>query len=321
MSAPVCNIGLSNTGYTCSTLLKALVKIILVPYWNNQGLPNTILSSAAPFNAAFFNGLTNQADGSKRWFPTPTLKNAINKRDPSIMKTYDDGTVALIQQGPRKFSALIDGLLGSPTLLGQLNSAKSIDCGFYGVDVDGNLYGSYGETGGVLQLNPIRIDINSFDPIYNPGEDKDIQGINLMFTVHKDEVDQNLGIIANANIASDIDIRSLNGLLDVSPVYANLAHAGNDLEVTLNTKFGDLTGFVTVKGLVKADFTIQRLNNTPAAVPLTSVTEEVDDDGNGIGVYTIVATSGPAAGDIWQITIVQTGYNFAPVAAQTVTFT
>ena len=321
MSAPNCNIGLMNTGYTCSTLLKALTKIVLVPYWNRAGVINTILSSSAPFNLAFFNGLINKADGSERWFPTPTLKNAMNKRAASIMKTYDDGTTALIQQGPRTFKALIDGLPGSATLLGQLESMKTIECGFYGIDIDGNLIGSYLTVDGVLQLNPIRIDVNSADPIYNPGEDKDIQGIELNFTIHRNEVDQNLGLIAAVNIAADIDIRNINGLLDVQPVYADMVAADNDLEVTLNTNFGDLTGFVTVKGLVTDDFVVYRTNNTPGSVTLTSVTEEVDEYGNGLGIYVVVAAVAPTSADIWRITITQPGFNFAPVAAQTVTFT
>lgn len=318
-----CNYGFSNTGVGCVPLFAVAQKLIFVPYFDSTGLKNTV-DTTQTLNSAFFSAFINQKDPSKRWFPTPFMKNATNVRGESVKESFDDTTSIITQQAARKFMAKIIGKDASPQLLRILLTARTLEMGVYVIDKDGNLIGMRDLTT-PTNLNPIRIDTNSFDPIFNPGEDKTVQKIDLGFDIHVSEKDQNLQMLSYDEVS--IAFADLIGLYDVSPVYSNISTSTNGkFTVQLNTVAGSIKTPVTVKGLLITDFyditgvTPSRVNDLTigtganAAVTITSVTERLDSNGKPSGIYDFVlAGNVTATTHAVQLTPKKAGFDFTQV--------
>lgn len=321
-----CNYGFSNTGTGCVPIQKVVKKLIFVPYFDSTGTVNTILMSGAPFNAAYFSALINQEDPSKRWFPTPFMKNASNKRADSIKKQYDDNTSAIVQQGVRHFSAIIVGKDASPQLLGKLLSGRTLNMGFYELDKDNNLIGMRNVPG---QLDPIRIDSDSFDPIFNPGDDKNEPELMIQFDIHVNEIDANIDLLSYGDLASDVSMNIFEGLMDITPTWTNLVATSNNLTLQANTPYGSIKTPLTDKGLTAAMF-VGKISGTPSRIydkttaadkTITSVTEGQDAYGRPNGIYTIVLSVAGTAADVLQPKVVRTGRDYTLLNVTDVTLT
>lgn len=308
-----CNYGLSNTGTGCMALLRALKGIILVPTWTNGGDLNTI-DTTDTLDKAYFDAWVNNADYSARMYPLPSMKNVSNDRAESLKEGFEDGTQVIIQQAVRKFSGIIVDKDASPVLQGKLLSFRNMDVSFYGIDKDENLIGVRDQTT-TTNLNPIRLDANTFDAIFNGGTDKATQKLMVSFDVHQDEVDSELQAITLAE-RGGFKMASLRGLLDVSATFTSPLHAGT-FTVQLNTEYGSIINPLTVKGMVKADFALYNVTDS-ASITITSVTEQTDANGRPTGVYDFVFPS-QTASDVVKLTPTYTGYDFAKVIAARVT--
>lgn len=381
INAFTCSYGLSDTGTGCVPLQKVLKKIILVPYFNNAGVINSIVTGGPGtvttagtttlagssttflttfivgqtvvvngegarqitaiasntsltvnkafvtstaglayqyFNSAFWTALTNYSLPDCKIYPLPFMKNAQNKRDASIKKQYDDNTEAIVQQGVRKFMGIIPGKDASPQLLNQLLLFRNMPLGFYGIDKDGNLIGTVNTPG---WLDPIRIDENSWDPIYNQGDDKNEPEITLNFNIHTNEIDANLNVIAAADMDPNANLGNITGLLAVTGVFSNLIHS-TGFTLTTATLYGSLPSPIRDKGLQIANFvghtgTVGKVYDVTGAADLTvsSVTEHTDANGFGNGIYDVVL-SGASASDVIQVNIVRNGRNYAQILNQ-----
>ena len=268
------------------------------------------------FNNNFITNMVNMSDPSARWYPLAFMKNAENKRDTSIMETFNDNTMAKVQQGVRKLTGKIVGRDVSPQLKSVLDTFNSTPFGIYGIDALGNLIGTINTAG---FLDPIRIDENSWDPIYNPGTDKTIQSIDINCNIHSDELDGNLNVIAAASMDPSTNLKNITGLLYITPVFSVTAHATNALVMQLNTNFGDAKNPLTDKGLVLANLTYV-LTGTISSDTIT-ITEGKDVNGQGNGIYTIVVSGTPSAGDTITIKPTRLGRDYSLVAATTVAYT
>lgn len=318
----VCNYGLGNSGIACTPLFKVLKKLVFVPYYDSLGAQNRITLAGGPFNSAFFSALVNQADISKRWYPTPFLKNASNRRGESITQSFDDQSRIIVEQGTRKIVAIIVGKDASPQLVGQLKTIRNVEVGFYGIDKDDNLVGMLNDP---LYLDPIRLDPNSFDPIFNPGDDKQIQEIMINADIHADELDENLRMLASSELAYSVSL--LQGLLDVSPTYSSPLAAGS-LKLKLTTKMGTALNPLPVNGLVANDFTssvtgaVGKMRNITAGadVTITGCTEGTDSNGDPNGEYTLTFAV-QTVGHVMKNKPVKNGFDFKLVTAATTTLT
>lgn len=278
-------------------------------------------------NAAFFTSLINHTNTQRRLYPTTQVKNATNKRPASITKGYDDGTTIIIQQGVRKVDFIIVGADATPQLAAFLNTAKTVDCGFWGYDKDENIWGMENIAG---QLDSWRIDQNTFDAIYNPGEDKDTATIMVTFDILSTEADANINSINACDMSVDVNTNIFKGLLDVTAVISNLAHASNNITLVLSTVYGSAPNANKVHGLLKTDFVssntgaasnIYRENNTPGDTAVTSVTESKDANGIPNGTFTVALTTPGAAADILDLNIQHDGFDYSQVNVQKITLT
>lgn len=279
-------------------------------------------------NIAYWNALVNHPDPTRRIFPVPFMKNADNTRADSIMESFDDNTEQITLQGVRKFSGIIPKANASPQLQGKLLQMQNTDLGMYWVDYTNNVIGS--DTGDGF-FYPIRIDQNSWMPIFNPGTAKKGMKIDLKFNIHENEIDSTMNAIAASNF-NTVQMGNLNGLKDVNYTYSNLSHSANDLTMLFQTIYGDAITPTAVHGLAVSNFVssvtgaagnIACTAGTDAGSDLAikSVTEQKDIYGKPNGTFVVVFTSTPSATDVLAINVVANGYDWSAVNVSTVTLT
>ena len=303
---------------------------------NDTALTTTVAAVATTTTAAYneftninyWNALVNHPDPTRRIYPVPFLKNADNTRADSIVEAFDDNTEQITLQGVRKFNGIIPKANASPQLQGRLLGMQNTDFGMYWVDYTNNLIGS--DTGDGF-FYPIRIDQNSWMPIFNPGTAKKGMKIELKFDIHQNEIDSNMNAIAASNFGT-VQLGNLNGLKDVNYVFSNITALGNDLTVALTTLYGDAITPTQVHGLTVNNFISRNPANpgkqgyiydstTSTDHAVSSVTEGSDVNGKPNGIYTVVLTIAGAANDVLYPAISAPGYDFSNVNVSTVTLT
>jgi len=306
-NACACNAGLSNTGTGCSPFWQVAVKLIVVPYYDADGAQNYINLSDT-LNQAYFTALINEADTTLRWLPMPSMLNVEDTRSESLMETFENGSMMFVQQGSRSFKAIVAGRDATPQLLGNLNSFRCVPFGVFGVDKQGNLIGSIGtqDNCDIVNIYPIRVDENSWDPTWTKPTDKTVQKINMGFYFHMDEDDSSLRMITAAEHGANL--LTVKGLIDVCSEYSNLELTS--FTVTLNTYFGTVLNPVRVEGLIALDFALYNVTDSLSVTVLTS-TETSD------GVYDITYAAQTGL-DVLRLTPTLAGYDFAQVVANTI---
>ncbi len=299
-----CNGTLSNSGKPgCDPLPKKTDRLVVVQLVAGDGTRNKI-DPTATFNAAFFSALLNHADGSKRWYPLPKLKNVDGEKGESIKEEFEDGSMAKVKDGTRNHTSLMVGL--GPHYLGKIKEYACVDFGVYHIDFDGNLIGEIEEDGFIY---PIPVEKAAWDPIFQYATDTTVGKIVLNYLYSQSALDENLEMIT----ADEIDVNltsesAFNGLFDVNVVISAITI--NGFTATLTTDFGTVNNRTPVEGRVLADFAVNEITPTPGAIAITSVTESAP------GVYDFVFTVAQTSGDDLELseTTAFTGYEMPTTA-------
>lgn len=269
-----CDVSLQNTGRpNCYPIIGVQKQFILVPLIAADGTENSVDPLAA-LNNAFFTALVNQADDSKRWYPTGELKNVAGERGEPVYETFEDQSKILIRQGVRNVTALI--IKGSPELSGQLNANQCSTFGVYIIDNNGSLIGKIKNNDGLLY--PIAIDAATFNSKFVFTSDSTIQKLMLSFEWSIDERDEDMKMILASDITG-INLVNIRGLMNV---YAEIVSTSTTaMVVDLKVMQGDIIHETPVEGLLIGDFvssvtgsTSKIRNNTDAAdITITTVVE------------------------------------------------
>lgn len=292
-----CNATLNNTGTpTCEPLMSVMKKLIIVPIYDDAGVRNYI-DLTVTLNQAYFTARINDTDASQRWYPTPEIKNITSEKADSIFETMEDATKFFIRQGLRSFLGVMPKQ--SPAFLGKLEGFRCRQIGVYIIDKDGNLIGSFTETG---KLYPIRVDEASWNPVLVFGTDTTIQKVSLGFDFHIDENDSDLRMITATDI-TPVNLLALSGLLDVNAETSAPSTTSFKAELTLD--YGSIINPILVKNWVIGDFSLYNVNDA-LAVTIISVTE------SPAGTYTFTyAAQGTT--EVLRLSASKTGYAFEPV--------
>ncbi len=270
------------------------------------------------FNAAYFTAYINHVDPARRFYPSTFVKNATDNRDMSITESYEDQTAAIVNQAIRKFNMVIVGKDATPQLAAKLRAGKDSDngLGFWEYDKDGNIWGMLNTVG---QLDQRRIDQNTLDVVYNPGTDTTTPKIVIAFDILSTESDDNIACLAACDTSSDVNANIFVGLLDIFGTISNITVDG--FTIQLDTIYGSANSPVTDKGLLVTDFKssstgdagkIYRSNNIPGDEAIISVTERVDENGSGTGIYDVVIPTA-TTGDTLHPKIVRDGRDYSAV--------
>jgi hypothetical protein len=265
--------------------------MILVPLMATDGTRNGIdLNAALPS----WDGLVNETDASKRWFPLPPFENVELPKADSLFEEAASGKKAFLRQGVRSFAGELWAEDSTPTTLGKLVKSRCVDFGAYFVDVNGNLIGS--EEGGFLY--PIPVDNASWDPKFAFATDSTVSKIMLGFDFDRlfDESTMYQITPDEAGIA----FTSLSGLLDV--LYTNGVGAPTFDSVTFDAKlcFGTALNKILYSGATAlTDWTLD-VNGVSIGNP-TSVVEGPD------GTY-ILGFAAQLSADVVKVSVVKNGY-------------
>lgn len=298
-----CGVALQNTGVpSCVPIFGVTKQLILVPLIANDGTENCI-DPTDTLDSAYFTALLNNADDSKRWYPTGAMKNVTGERADPLMETFEDGSKVFIRQGVRNFSAMI--LKGGPELLSQLNSNRCSSFGIFFIDADGSLYGKVKNNDGLLY--PVEVQASSFYGKLVFTTDTTIQKVMLSFELGVDEKDEDLRMILSSSI-SGINLAKVSGLINT---YLKVVSCGNtNTVVDIYNKYGDFINGSPVEGLVAADFVSSDSGTTNKMYNITDdadVTISVVESTSIPGRYTITAFSSLTTGDELQILIKKNG--------------
>jgi hypothetical protein len=263
---------------------------ILVPLIANDGTFNKIDPSAT-LNDAYFTALINEADDSKRWYPTGKLKNVTTDRADPILETFEDGSSVFIRDGIRNFTAMI--IKGSFELAKQFNANRCSTFGIFIVDLDGNILGT--TKTGSNYLYPIAVDAATFyaKPVFTT--DTTIQKIMLQGQWDVLQKDDDLRMISASSITA-ANIVNLKGLMNVYTTIVSTSTTTMVLD--LYAKVGNIVTNYPIEGLVTADFvssdtgsTSKMYNITDASDLTVTAAESTTIDGR----YTLTYTGAVAA--------------------------
>jgi hypothetical protein len=291
MSLCSCDVSLQNTGSpSCAPIMGVAANFILVPLIANDGTFNYI-DPTDTLNDAYFTALINEADDSKRWYPTGKLKNVTTDRADPILETFEDGSSVFIRDGIRNFTAMI--IKGSFELAKQFNANRCSTFGIFIVDLDGNILGT--TKTGSNYLYPIAVDAATFyaKPVFTT--DTTIQKIMLQGQWDVLQKDDDLRMISASSITA-ANIVNLKGLMNV---YATIVSTSTTTMVLdLYAKVGNIVTNYPIEGLVTADFvssdtgsTSKMYNITDASDLTVAATESTTIDGR----YTLTYTGAVAA--------------------------
>jgi len=302
MSLCSCDVSLQNTGSpSCAPIMGVAANFILVPLIANDGTFNYIDPSAT-LNDAYFTALINEADDSKRWYPTGKLKNVTTDRADPILETFEDGSSVFIRDGIRNFTAMI--IKGSFELAKQFNANRCSTFGIFIVDLDGNILGTTKSSDNYLY--PIAVDAATFyaKPVFTT--DTTIQKIMLQGQWDVLQKDDDLRMISASSISA-ANIVNLKGLMNVYTTIVSTSTTTMVLD--LYAKVGNIVTNYPIEGLVTADFvssdtgsTSKMYNITDASDLTVTAAESTTIDGR----YTLTYT-GAVASEVLQPLIKKNG--------------
>jgi hypothetical protein len=301
MATCSCDVLLGNAGSPgCVPIHGVGRKLIRVPLIATDGTDNKILLTDT-LDAAYWAALVNNADTSKRFYPTPVFKTFTQERADNITEDFDDGSSSFIRDGVKTVTAFITKA-ASPQLVGVLEDDRCTNFGVYIVDDAGNLIGRDIGDG---YLYPIPVDNGSWAPTWVEPTDTTTAKVNLVFNFSTLFKDSNLGFIG-ADSFTDISLLNLGGLLDV--VITATVPTALGVTLQLANIYGASNSKLPVTGLDlttagDAEMVLINTSDSNSAVGIDSALESPD------GTYTVVYTvaDAPSSTDIIQGTVSKNG--------------
>jgi hypothetical protein len=299
-----CNTGPGNTGLvSCLEEIKDIKRGILVPMKANDGTPNKYAVSTT-FDLAFFTTQINEADSSKRWYPMPDLKNFSGTVADDNNETFEDGDIKFINSGNDTFEAISKN--ATPQMANAYNKMQCLDMGILPIDKDGKLVGDISEDG---FIKPIRFSSSTFRAKYMYANGTATAHLMFAWAWHQNVCVDQIGYIGANDIANDVDILELNGLLDAIVVGTPVTTA-TTITVVLVTKFGSAASPLPVEGADNiADWSVVETSPTPGVVSITNVTE------SPAGTYVLSAIT--TSGDVADVNLTKDGYEMTTFVSTT----
>lgn len=296
-----CEDGIINFGQpVCVDSFDRVARLIFVNYQDSAGAVNSIKTSdftGGVLNAAYFTARLTDSNKTQRWYLTETINMVEPVREDNITQEID-GIQYNVSQGVKTFTGQFNGGVASPKYAGVLKSLGCQQMGYFYIDVQGNIIGSWNEVTG--ELDPIKIQRNTFQVKYIEPTKTTVQGIQLKFMIGELEDDADLSYIPAADISADLD--TLRSVIDVT-IGAATSISTTGFVVTLKYQYGPAFSKQPLTGAVLADFTLTETSPTPGAITITTVTESSTTP----GTYTFVIPSQTSA-DVLSLDFTKSGF-------------
>lgn len=304
-----CDYGLSNSGKpNCTPIENVTYSLIIVPTYDSSGVRNSILLTDT-LDSTYFTDRLNAGrsgatltDRNQRWFPLPKMFSVEDNRADSKFETLDGDVNFFVEKGARTFTSVMPKIPAA--YLKKIDGYRCNDISAYIIDIDGKLVGN-GETSGYLF--PFRLDNETWDTNYMKSNTApSVQKLSLTFSYDKREFDGDIKLIDSDEMS--VDVRNLNGLLDVNATAAT-SITTTGFVTSLTYDYGTAANALKFKGGLLADFTLYN-ETTSSSVVISSVTESPD------GTYTFVYAAQTSA-DILSLNLVKDGFEMAELSITT----
>lgn len=285
-----CNLSYANTGSAnCKQLMNVARKLFIVPTYDSTGTYNKI-AAGDTLNLSYFTGKINQADATKRWYPTGLIDNVEDVRAEPLMESLNSGKQIFVREGVRTFKGII--VEESNIIIDKYKAFQCKEFSAFIIDKDGNLIGNYDGT----DLYPIKIENETFNPTLVKTTDTTVQKIHLSFEFDISELDEDLRMVTAAEAGTNL--LNLSGLLDVN--CATSAPGQTTVTATLTLDYGSFKTPILVTGLLAADFALYNITDAAAITGFTTTESST-------GVYVFTFTSQTVA-DVIRISLSKNGY-------------
>jgi len=277
-----CNISFGNTGKAnCEPISDVTAKLIFVKTYADDGTRNAVLLTQA-VDEAFLLERLNDADKSKRWYPSRPLVNVVDERADPVTETIE-GVNYITDEGVRTFVG--ESVKTDTVYLGKISRGKCGAFSVFVVDKSGRLIGEISADG--LSLNPLMIEQGTFSTKLVKTTSATVQRTQISFAYSTLIQDEDLRLRSSC-----ADLVNAQGLLDVNAAVSGEAVTGFASVLTLDYGFAGAPR--PVVGWVSADFEVYNVTQATSITPI-SVTENPD------GTYTFVYTAAASA-DVIRLT-------------------
>jgi len=284
-----CGLGLSNTGFK-EELASVTRRLFFMNTIADDGTRNAILSTDT-IDETYILAKLNETDKSKRWYPSPELKNIVDERADPSTESFNDGSTAITSEGVRAFIGL--ALKSGPVFLGKLEAIGCEKVSAFYVDACNGITGSVSSDG--LKLYPVQIASGSYYSKLVKISDAGINKVQMQFNVSTLEKDSNLRVV---KAESDVDLLSVDGLYDVNAAISGASTTGFVAALTMD--YGNFAEPLKVKNWVVGDFSLYNETDLSSVI-ITSVTESPS------GTYTFVIPAQTSA-DVMTLTSQKDGF-------------
>ena len=301
MASCDCGTGLKNTGISgCAKPMGVYQKAFFVETYDSTGAKNKY-DTSVPLDQSVLDALLNNADTSKRWYPTSTLETVGGERADNVIETAPSGRIYYIKDGIRTQSF---EMVGFPAkYIEAYESNRCVTLSVFYVDSDGNLIGG-AESGTILY--PKNIDAKSIQIKDVKMTDTTMAKIVMSFNYAISEKESYESYIESASITADL--LNASGLVDVT--VEAVTNGQTSMTFKLVTNYGAVGNKIKDKGLLAANFVstvgavASKLRNvtTSADVAITGLTESA-------GTYTLTYTS-QTIGNVLTITPLANGRSY-----------
>ncbi len=297
--------GFGNTGYyqNCDSNFKVMRGLIVVPTYDNDGVKNKIPAGTL-LDAEYLTARLNDTDKSKRWYPIPQLEAATGERADPTLFTNPSGAIEFVKDGVKNLT--FELRRRGAEFKGQIEACECNELSFFAIDIDGRIRGLIEVVDGEdPDFFPIPIQPGSFYSKLVDATEDNPEHLIVNFQIEITVKDSLLRIYPST--LTTADLLGARGLFDVYSNITDISTTGFTADLRTIYTNGDK---FKPEGLLAADFVLYNVTDS-APVVITSATE------TSAGVYDFVfAAQAPA--EVLRLTPTKSGFDFAPVVANTI---
>ncbi len=308
MAVCKCDAGIVNSGIpSCVSGFGRIAKLYFVYQTASDGTSNAVPCNTT-IDETFLTGKLNEADPSKRWYPTDKISNVTEVRNDPTTESIDN-IDSIVEQGSRTFNGVFVGKGAStPTYLKFLKSVECPSVMYFAVDVNGTLVGVETIEEGEPALTGINVQPQSMFSRPIPATSTTIAKNELTFAVDSLVQDETIAYIGADEITADL--LNANGLLDVTLTINQGSGATlSDVTIDASLVYGSLCNKLNYTGATApANWAVNNLT-TPASITVLTVTE------NPNGTYNLTFAA-QTAGDQVSVQVSNNGFSSNLLAIQ-----
>ena len=298
MAVCKCDTGIVNSGIpSCVSGFGRIAKLFFVYQVATDGTSNAIPCSQT-IDETYLTSKLNEADPSKRWYPTDKISNVTEVRNDPTTETIDN-IDSIVEQGSRTFNGFFVGKAAStPTYLKFLKSVQCPSVMYFGIDVNGTIVGVETLLSGAAALTGINIQPQTLNSRPVPATATTLAKNEITFSVDSLVQDETIAYISADQITADL--LNANGLIDVTLIEGTAATTGT-ANVLASFIYGSLCNKEKFEGATGADFLINNVT-TSSVVTVTGATEASG------GNYELTFAA-QTAGDVLNIQVSKEGFS------------